>query len=81
MNVLMMDTAREMLVVVLIAGDKTYVRTDDRKNGHSLTLLGTVDQILVDANLTLAEMDYFCANVGPGSFTGIRIGVCTANAF
>ena len=81
MNVLIMDTAREMLVVVLMKGAETFVETDYTKNGHSATLLPAVDRLLSKSGLTIDQIDYFCANVGPGSFTGIRIGVCTANAF
>ena len=81
MNVLIMDTAREMLVVVLVKGEETFAVTDYTKNGHSTTLLKAVDRLLTENGVSIEDIDYFCANVGPGSFTGIRIGVCTANAF
>lgn len=42
---------------------------------HSRTLMPMVDNALSQADMTLDDIDAFCVNVGPGSFTGIRIGV------
>lgn len=46
--------------------------------GHSKTILVQIDQVLKNAGLTIRDIDYIAATVGPGSFTGIRIGVSTA---
>lgn len=45
---------------------------------HSRTLMPIVDHILENINLTLSEMDAIAVANGPGSFTGIRIGVAAA---
>ncbi len=42
---------------------------------HSRTLMPMVDNALTQADMKLGDIDAFCVNVGPGSFTGIRIGV------
>ena len=42
---------------------------------HSETLLPMVNQLLAHAGMTVADIDLFAVPVGPGSFTGIRIGV------
>ena len=42
---------------------------------HSSTLLHLVDDVLKNASLKAGDIDYFAVNVGPGSFTGVRIGV------
>lgn len=47
---------------------------------HSETLLPAVDALLDAQGLSIADIDLFAADVGPGSFTGVRIGVSTANA-
>jgi tRNA threonylcarbamoyladenosine biosynthesis protein TsaB len=45
---------------------------------HSRTLMPIVEHILKNTNLTMADMDAIAVAVGPGSFTGIRIGVSAA---
>lgn len=51
--------------------------TLDNGNTHSETLLPMVDTLLSMTGLTLADIGLFAASVGPGSFTGIRIGAAT----
>lgn len=42
---------------------------------HSRTLMPMIDSALKNAEIELSDIDYFACSVGPGSFTGIRIGV------
>ena len=42
---------------------------------HSRTLMPMVDNALTQADMSFADIDALSVNVGPGSFTGIRIGV------
>lgn len=42
---------------------------------HSETLMPIIEQILSNTRLTLADIDAFAVTAGPGSFTGIRIGI------
>lgn len=44
---------------------------------HSERLMSTVDRVLKDTGLALADLDGFAIAAGPGSFTGLRIGVST----
>ncbi len=48
---------------------------------HSRTLLPMVDSALYNAGLSIRDMDVFACAVGPGSFTGVRIGVATIKGF
>ncbi|MBN2206759.1 MAG: tRNA (adenosine(37)-N6)-threonylcarbamoyltransferase complex dimerization subunit type 1 TsaB [Candidatus Aminicenantes bacterium] len=48
---------------------------------HSERLLATVDAVLAAAKATLADVDAFAVAAGPGSFTGIRIGLGTVKSF
>jgi tRNA threonylcarbamoyladenosine biosynthesis protein TsaB len=49
----------------------------DPELSHSNTLLRDIDQILADAEVSLREVELFAASIGPGSFTGLRIGIAT----
>ncbi|MBQ9314007.1 MAG: tRNA (adenosine(37)-N6)-threonylcarbamoyltransferase complex dimerization subunit type 1 TsaB [Clostridia bacterium] len=48
---------------------------------HSETLLPLVDELLKFSNISLNDIDAFACCVGPGSFTGIRIGIATMKGF
>ncbi|MBR5769189.1 MAG: tRNA (adenosine(37)-N6)-threonylcarbamoyltransferase complex dimerization subunit type 1 TsaB [Clostridia bacterium] len=50
----------------------------DTKQTHSATLLPSADWLLASLGLAVADMDYLAATVGPGSFTGVRIGMSAA---
>lgn len=47
---------------------------------HSVTFMPMVEQVLQNASVAADGLDYIAVDVGPGSFTGVRIGVCAANA-
>lgn len=47
---------------------------------HSNTLLADLDKLLSQTNTTLAQIDLFAVAAGPGSFTGLRIGIATVKA-
>ena len=44
---------------------------------HSVTLLPMAEALLKNTGLTMADVDLFAVSHGPGSFTGVRIGVST----
>ena len=47
---------------------------------HSETLLPMAQELLKSAGIPLADIDLFAVSAGPGSFTGLRIGVSAAKA-
>ncbi len=46
---------------------------------HSKTLMPAIDEMLNEYNVSLSDIDGIAVDIGPGSFTGVRIGVATAN--
>lgn len=54
--------------------------TGESGSTHSARLLGAVDHLLRAAALEVADLDAFAVAAGPGSFTGIRIGLSTVKA-
>lgn len=53
----------------------------DSQLSHSNTLLREVDLLLKKANVNLGDIDVFATTSGPGSFTGLRIGLATVKGF
>lgn len=82
MKVLSIETSSKICSVAILK-DKNLVKKMELNNGltHSETLMPLIKQILEETNLALSQMDLFVCDIGPGSFTGIRIGVATVKAF
>lgn len=81
MLVLAIDTASIYCAVALIRHNSVIARIDERMNkGHAERLIGQITQIMTQANITLDQVERIAVNVGPGSFTGVRVGVATARA-
>jgi len=49
--------------------------------GHAEHLMGIVDRVLEQAGVALSAVDRIAVTIGPGSFTGIRVGVAAARGF
>lgn len=76
MTGLFIDTATEQGSVALYDGDRMVSSaTLPHQLNHLQTLHPAVEQVLNEAHSTIHKMDYFGVDIGPGSFTGIRIGV------
>ena len=56
-----------------------YVVRNKRK--HSQNLMPMTERLLADIDMDISETDIFAVTVGPGSFTGLRIGISTVRAF
>lgn len=82
MRFLCIDTSDKPLYAAVYSEGRINYRYDkDCGMQHSKTLISAVDALLKDSGLALNDMDCFCAVTGPGSFTGIRIGITTIRAF
>ena len=77
MNLLAIDTSGPAVsCAVLSDGVVRCLIAMNRKLTHSETIMPAVDEALAAAGLACADIDCFAAVAGPGSFTGVRIGVC-----
>lgn len=82
MNLLAMDTTSEYIVLALKKEETEEIFISEKGcKKHNSALLSHVDVLLKKHGLTLSDIDVFGVAVGPGSFTGIRVGVATVNAF
>ncbi len=78
MLILALDSTAIVASVALCRDDKTIASfTVKNGNTHSETLLPMVQAVLRSAGVTVADIDLFACSVGPGSFTGVRIGTAT----
>ncbi len=80
MTFLALDTSGTVCVLALAEDDGSVraVSLFESRRTLSVRLLGEVDGLLTRNGLTLADMTAFAVGLGPGSFTGVRVGVTTA---
>lgn len=55
--------------------------TQNQKKTHSVKMLPMIESMLSDLEIALSDIDVFACGIGPGSFTGVRIGAATVRAF
>lgn len=77
-SLLAIDTSTENCSVALVHDGKLTTRDIESPREHSQKLLPFVEEVLDSAGVSLAELDGLVVGAGPGSFTGVRIGVSMA---
>ncbi len=77
-RILALDCATEACSVALVHGDARVGRRAELARGHAEALLDMVQEVLAEAGVGLPQLDAVAASVGPGSFTGVRVGVSVA---
>lgn len=82
MKILAIDTSSKICSVSILEDTKPIIEkhNNDEKT-HSQKLMPLISSTFEEANLTLDNIDLLACSQGPGSFTGIRIGVSTVKAF
>ncbi|WP_087974563.1 tRNA (adenosine(37)-N6)-threonylcarbamoyltransferase complex dimerization subunit type 1 TsaB [Oceanobacillus rekensis] len=79
MNILAIDTSNQVLGVSLLKDDQVVgeVMTNLTKN-HSVRLMPAIDNLMNEIALKPEQLDRIVVAKGPGSYTGVRIGISTA---
>ena len=82
MNILAIDTSGNVCAAAVLRDERILSESymDDKKT-HSKTIAPMVDEVLSRVGLAVQDIDLFACAVGPGSFTGLRIGVAMVKAF
>ncbi len=75
MKILAIDTATESCSVALTVGDYVDQLAEIAPSGHSKLVPAMVNQLLQKHGIKLRQLDAIAVDTGPGSFTGLRIGV------
>lgn len=82
MKILSVSTATNHLSVALNEDQQVIVEKNERdERNHSEHLDPLIDEILKENKLTLKDIDRFAVAIGPGSYTGLRIGITTVKMF
>ena len=78
-RVLAFDTSTDLTTVALCDGDRVLAEDDSRSDArHAELLLPRIQSVLAAAGASLASIELIGVGAGPGSFTGVRVGLATA---
>jgi len=80
MNILALETTDKVASVALLTGTGCREMRIESPLRHEETVMPAVDTLLSEEGLAPSELTAIAVDVGPGSFTGVRIGVCHGNA-
>ncbi len=81
MKYLAIDTSASGIELLLSIDGRQVLRYEENGKRASESLLQMIDETLNSEGLTLNDIDFYAVVIGPGSFTGIRIGVNTIKTF
>ncbi|HBB98230.1 MAG TPA: tRNA (adenosine(37)-N6)-threonylcarbamoyltransferase complex dimerization subunit type 1 TsaB [Blastocatellia bacterium] len=80
--ILAIETATRSGGVAVARGEQVLAaRAGEATVSHSMNLIEMIEETLQEAGVKLSEVDLFAVAEGPGSFTGLRIGLATVKAF
>lgn len=82
MKILAIDTSSARCNVSILENENVLIDlfNDDEKT-HSVKLMPMINEAFKKTNLSLDDIDLLACSIGPGSFTGVRIGIATIKAF
>lgn len=79
---LVTDSATKFLFVALFDGEtEIFKYYKEGNNDHSVNLMTEIEKALIENQLKVADLDEIIIGIGPGSYTGLRIGVVVAKMF
>ncbi len=79
MNILAFDTCFDACSVCVARGAEVLASARERfETGHAERLVPMIDEVMARADVSFADLDRLAVTVGPGTFTGTRIGIAAA---
>lgn len=82
MRILTVDTATRCGMVAAVQDDEVLATAQhDRPMTHAERLFGMIDEVLAEAGWTASQIELLAVGKGPGSFTGVRVGMAAAKGF
>ncbi len=80
MNLLLLDCAVTRLSLAVKTDDKFVCQTYDIGMRQSEILVPSIDEVLSKAGIKAGDLNYSALTIGPGSFTGLRLGISALKA-
>lgn len=80
MNLLAFDTALGGCSLGLLVGDRFVAREVETARDQARILIPLMEEMVAEAGIGFADLDAIVSTVGPGSFTGLRLGLSTARS-
>lgn len=77
-TILTIDTSSTYCAVALQRGEALFERISSSEKQSAQAVLPLISELLLDAEIALKDIDFIAVVAGPGSFTGVRIGVAVA---
>lgn len=78
-NIILIETATARCSTALVAGDRVVSRRwSEEPRAHASMTAPFVQEMLAEQGMTVRDCDAVCVSKGPGSYTGLRVGVSTA---
>lgn len=82
MKILTIDTSSKNAIVAITENEEKIIEfNNEEEKTHSQKLMPMIEEAFQKTNLSLEDIDLIVCCLGPGSFTGVRIGIATAKAF
>ncbi|HEY4544336.1 MAG TPA: tRNA (adenosine(37)-N6)-threonylcarbamoyltransferase complex dimerization subunit type 1 TsaB [Tissierellaceae bacterium] len=82
MKVLSLDTSTLMATCAVIENNKLVGEYSVNQDmSHSENLMPMIEELFKNLKMDIKDIDLYCVAIGPGSFTGLRIGLATMKAF
>ena len=76
--ILFIDTHTELITIALKTKDNLFIETKESEYSHSIYTMPMIEKLFKENNLNVKDLDEIIVVNGPGSFTGIRIGLSIA---
>ena len=78
-RIILIETSTALCSTALVEGDKIVsTRISDEPRSHASVTAVFVNEMLRERGLKVSDCDAVCLSMGPGSYTGLRVGVSTA---
>ena len=77
-NILALDTSTEVLAISIACSGASVSMAMRKGLQHASSLIPVIDQLMARLGISASDIDLVVCSLGPGSFTGIRIGLATA---